>query len=118
MEEFQVSSSQLPGHASSQVPSHVTSQLPSQASSLPADVSQSPSSLSPNPTPLPPTGGLPAARAFWKQFSKNRGATVAAALLVVLILVAVFAPWLAPHSPIEQYREFVKIPPACFNGGS
>jgi len=114
MEEFQVSSPQPLAQASSQVPS----QVPSPASSLPVGLSPSPPSLSPNPTPLPPTGGLPAARAFWKQFSKNRGATVAAGMLLVLIFVAVFAPWLAPHSPIEQYREFVKIPPACFDGGS
>jgi len=59
-----------------------------------------------------------ALREFWKQFSKNRGAVAAGGLLLVLLVVAVFAPWLAPHSPIEQYREAVKIPPAWLAGGS
>ncbi len=59
-----------------------------------------------------------ALREFWQQFSKNRGAVGAGILLLVLLVVAVFAPWIAPHSPIEQYRESVKIPPAWMAGGS
>jgi dipeptide transport system permease protein len=74
--------------------------------------------LSPQPAPLPQAGAATSARAFWAQFSKNRGAVVAAVLLLVLLCVALFAPWLAPHSPIEQYRDFVKIPPAWLAGGS
>jgi dipeptide transport system permease protein len=74
--------------------------------------------LSPQPAPLPQAGAGGSARAFWAQFSKNRGAVAAAGLLLVLVVVAVCAPWLAPHSPIEQYRSFVKIPPAWLAGGS
>jgi len=62
--------------------------------------------------------GFLALREFWKQFSKNRGAVAAGCLLLILLVIAVFAPWLAPHSPIEQYREAVKIPPAWLAGGS
>jgi dipeptide transport system permease protein len=36
----------------------------------------------------------------------------------VLIFVAIFAPLIAPHSPIEQYRDYVKIPPAWIQGGN
>ncbi len=38
--------------------------------------------------------------------------------MLLLIFVAVFAPLIAPHSPIEQYRDSVKIPPAWLDGGN
>ena len=56
-------------------------------------------------------------RAFWKQFSTNRGALIAACLLVLLVLAALAAPWIAPHDPIVQYRQSLKIPPAWETGG-
>jgi len=59
-----------------------------------------------------------ALREFWQQFSRNRGAVGAGIVLLVLLMVAVFAPWIAPHSPIEQFRQSVKIPPAWMAGGS
>lgn len=59
-----------------------------------------------------------ALREFWQQFSRNRGAVGAGIVLLVLLTVAVFAPWIAPHSPIEQFRQSVKIPPAWMAGGS
>ena len=50
--------------------------------------------------------------------SRNRGAVGAGIVVIVLILVALLAPLLAPHSPVEQYRDFVKIPPAWLEGGN
>jgi dipeptide transport system permease protein len=38
--------------------------------------------------------------------------------VLLLIFVAIFAPLIAPHSPIEQYRDYVKIPPAWLDGGN
>jgi dipeptide transport system permease protein len=67
---------------------------------------------------LPSNGRFVDARRFWKQFSANRGALVAAVVIVILGFVAIFAPWLVPHNPIEQYRDFVKIPPAWLDGGN
>jgi dipeptide transport system permease protein len=66
----------------------------------------------------PPSGRLIAGREFWAHFARNRGALMAGMVLVLLLLTAVFAPWLAPHSAIEQYRSFVKIPPAWLDGGN
>lgn len=66
----------------------------------------------------PPSGRALAAREFWAQFSRNRGAVVAGIIVLVLLLIAVAAPLIAPHSPIEQHRDFVKIPPAWLDGGN
>ncbi|RKP49384.1 ABC transporter permease subunit [Trinickia fusca] len=66
----------------------------------------------------PPSGRALVAREFWAQFSRNRGAVVAGAIVLVLLLLAIFAPLIAPHSPIEQHRDFVKIPPAWLDGGN
>lgn len=58
-----------------------------------------------------------AACEFWTHFSRNRGAVGALVVIVALAVVALFAPVLAPHSPVEQYRDFVKMPPAWLDGG-
>jgi dipeptide transport system permease protein len=65
----------------------------------------------------PPSGTMVAAREFWAHFSRNRGAVIALCVIAGLAFVALFAPLIAPHSPIEQYRDFVKIPPAWLPGG-
>lgn len=71
------------------------------------------------PTESAPAGGRALAlREFWANFSRNRGAVGAGIVVIVLILVALLAPLLAPHSPVEQYRDFVKIPPAWLDGGN
>jgi peptide/nickel transport system permease protein len=41
-------------------------------------------------------------RRAWRTFSRNRSALVGLVLVVVIILVALFAPVLAPHDPLEQ----------------
>jgi dipeptide transport system permease protein len=64
------------------------------------------------------SGRFLAAREFWANFSRNRGAVVAGAIVLILVFIAIFAPLIAPHSPIEQYRDNVKIPPAWLNGGN
>src|SRR6201995_5380201 len=66
----------------------------------------------------PPSGRALAAREFWSNFSRNRGAVGAGIIVLALVVIAVFAPLIAPHSPIEQYRDSVKIPPAWLDGGN
>ncbi len=61
----------------------------------------------------PPSG----ASALWSAFRENRGAVAGAAVAVLILMVAIFAPILAPHSPIEQFREAVKAPPV-WDGGT
>src|ERR1700744_1661553 len=66
----------------------------------------------------PPSGRAIAAREFWANFSRNRGAVAAGVIVLLLVFIAIFAPLIAPHSPIEQYRDNVKIPPAWLEGGN
>lgn len=67
------------------------------------------------PTPAAPPGPL---REFWISFRANRGAVIGMATVVFLLLLAVFAPWIAPHSPdLTDSTAFLK-PPAWQQGGS
>ncbi|WP_035477162.1 dipeptide ABC transporter permease DppC [Aliagarivorans taiwanensis] len=70
----------------------------------------SPEQVGPQPqTPL---------QEFWSYFSANTGAVVGLVFIVTMIIVALSANWLAPHSPIEQYRDALLMPPAWVEGGS
>lgn len=57
-------------------------------------------------------------REFWFYFSENRGAVIGLAVFLALILVAIFAPLLAPHDPVQQYRDFLLAPPSWQEGGA
>jgi dipeptide transport system permease protein len=55
---------------------------------------------------------------FWFYFSENHGAVIGLYVFVALVLIAIFAPLVAPHSPFEQYRDAVLLPPAWMEGGN
>lgn len=40
-------------------------------------------------------------REFWQAFAHNKGAVAGLLFMLLLVICALFAPWLAPHSPIE-----------------
>ena len=54
---------------------------------------------------------------FWFYFSVNRGAVLGLIVFVTLVLVAVFAPLLAPHDATQQYRDALLTPPVWQEGG-
>lgn len=54
---------------------------------------------------------------FWYYFSENRGAVIGLVFFLLLVLLAIFAPWIAPHDPVVQYRDAVRIPPVWQEGG-
>ncbi len=57
-------------------------------------------------------------REFWSYFSANKGAVAGLAVVVLVLLVALFAPLLAPHAPdLTNNAVFLK-PPAWQQGGS
>jgi dipeptide transport system permease protein len=57
-------------------------------------------------------------REFWQAYTQSRGAVIGLALIVLLVVLAMGANVIAPHSPYEQFREFTLAPPAWHDGGS
>ena len=55
---------------------------------------------------------------FWAAFRENRGAVSGLAVFAVIVLLALTANIVAPHSPIEQFRDAVRTPPVWESGGS
>jgi dipeptide transport system permease protein len=64
---------------------------------------------------LTPPGAL---ASFWYAFRENKGAVLGAAIVALVILCAVFANILAPYDPLEQFRDFTKLPPVWSEGGN
>lgn len=56
-------------------------------------------------------------REIWQGYSSHRGALIALMVLLLIGAAAVFAPWLAPHDPLEQYRQHMLTPPLWQDGG-
>ena len=55
---------------------------------------------------------------FWRHFRESKGAVMGLGVIVFMVLVALFAPLLAPHHPFEQYRDALLVPPFWSAGGS
>ncbi|WP_163130955.1 dipeptide ABC transporter permease DppC [Agarivorans sp. Alg241-V36] len=55
---------------------------------------------------------------FWGYFSQNTGAVVGLVFIATMIVVALLASVIAPHSPIEQYRDALLLPPFWVEGGT
>jgi dipeptide transport system permease protein len=67
-----------------------------------------------NVAPAPP-GRL---REFWSYFSANHGAVIGLAVVIAVLSMAAFAPWLAPYAPDLTNNEAFLRPPAWQSGGS
>ena len=57
-------------------------------------------------------------REFWLAYSQSRAALAGLALVVLLIVLALGADFIAPYSPNEQYRDATLVPPMWQAGGS
>ncbi|WP_299375008.1 ABC transporter permease subunit [uncultured Kiloniella sp.] len=57
-------------------------------------------------------------REFWFYFSENKGAVVGLFFFLFVVFIAVFADLIAPHSPVQQNRDFILVPPFWQEGGS
>jgi dipeptide transport system permease protein len=56
--------------------------------------------------------------AFWAAFRENCGALFGLVVFAIIVLLALTADVVAPHSPIEQFRDAVRAPPVWEKGGS
>jgi dipeptide transport system permease protein len=68
-------------------------------------------------TAKPDTQPISPRREVWLAMRANKGAMVGLIIIVLLIACALFADIIAPHSPIEQFREHFRQPPV-WSGGS
>lgn len=55
---------------------------------------------------------------FWRSFAHNKGAVAGLVFFVFIVLCALLAGALAPHDPIEQYRDALLTPPIWSESGS
>jgi dipeptide transport system permease protein len=63
-------------------------------------------------------GRIALLKEFWSYFSENRGAVIGLFFFAAIIIIAVFADFIAPHLPNQQYRDAFLQPPFWQEGGS
>ncbi|HEY9065229.1 MAG TPA: ABC transporter permease [Burkholderiaceae bacterium] len=68
-----------------------------------------------SPLPLP---SMPAWRRWLRRSLGHRGLVIGGAILLLIALAALFAPWLSPHDPYAQDVTQRLIPPAWYAKGS
>jgi len=63
--------------------------------------------------------GQPSALAeFWYYFSRNKGAVIGLFIFLIILVIAIAAPLVAPHAPDEQNRQLLLSVPFWMDGGS
>ena len=55
---------------------------------------------------------------FWFYFKQNRSALLGLGFILLVVLVSIFAPWIAPFDPTAQNRDALLLPPAWYAGGN
>lgn len=55
---------------------------------------------------------------FWYYFSRNKGAVVGFGVFLLVLLMAIFAPLIAPHNPILPYEGMQRLPPVWSEKGN
>ena len=71
-------------------------------------MSDTPSTFAPK-TPL---------QEFWFYFKQNRGALIGLIFILLVALISILAPYIAPFDPTEQNRTALLLPPAWYEGGN
>lgn len=56
-------------------------------------------------------------RLFVSTFCRNRGAVLGLIVLILMVIIALLAPSIAPHDPFELYTGKEQLPPSFFDGG-
>lgn len=68
--------------------------------------------LTDNPNPLPEVVDKPSHR-VWRRFLKHRLAVFGSGILILMVLMAVFAPWLTPYNPNATNLTQTLSPPSA-----
>jgi len=55
---------------------------------------------------------------FWYYFSENKGAVAGMIFVIIIVIAALGADWIAPYAPQTQFRDNILQPPFWQNGGS
>lgn len=55
---------------------------------------------------------------FWNHFKQNKGAVVGLALIIAFVIIAIFAPLLAPYDPTLLQDNALRLPPIWAEGGT
>lgn len=53
---------------------------------------------------------------FWFSFKQNKGAVIGSCIILFFILIALVAPWIAPHDPAKIYEGKYLSPPFWHDG--
>lgn len=69
-------------------------------------------------TTTAPAADTSPAQEFWLQFQANRGALAGLIIVAAVLLMALFAPWLAPYPPDLTDNSVFLVPPFWQAGGS
>jgi dipeptide transport system permease protein len=56
-------------------------------------------------------------RVFWRSYAENPGAVVGLGIILIVCFLALGADLVAPHGPIQQYRDAFLKPPSWAAGG-
>ena len=54
----------------------------------------------------------------WRLLWRDKSGLLGVTIFLLLVITAVFAPWIAPYDPLEQHLKDNKLPPAWVEGGS
>jgi peptide/nickel transport system permease protein len=57
-------------------------------------------------------------RSSWQRLLQNKALTIGGGLLLVILILAVFAPWLSPHDPYIQDLTYRTVPPVWYEKGT
>lgn len=57
-------------------------------------------------------------RSTWQRLLQNKALTIGGGLLLVILILAVFAPWLSPHDPYIQDLTYRTVPPVWYEKGT